>query len=103
MTGSNIVKAIPMATFASASVTGTYQAMNTGLAQACYGLRITNNSSQPITISFDGSTDNEFLINGQPFNSFPINSTDILWKKGQIVYIKGTAGTGNIYLSGYYF
>lgn len=105
----NAVKAIPLSTFDSASVSSSYQAVNTnGLPNSCYMLRIVNDSDKAITVSYDGSTAQEYvaanttaqlegvLNNGTPYAQggiFPL---------GLIVYIKGTAGTGTIALSGYY-
>jgi hypothetical protein len=104
----NIIQAVPMTTFNSASVTGTYEPMITGgLAKACYLLRITNASSVSVTISYDGINDSDFIFtetaNNIPgiFNIQP-NSNVAQFPQGQQIYVKGTAGTGNIYIAGYY-
>lgn len=104
----NSIAAVPLKTFASASLTGTYQPINAGgLTKACFTIRLMSTSSTDVTISYDGTTDNDYLVagttlqlpnqsNGQPNNfiaSFPSSFT---------VWVKGTAGTGNLYLSGYY-
>ena len=104
----NSIKAIPLKSIASSGVSSSYAAINsTGLPNGCFLLRIINNSNEDITVSYDGSTDNEYVptmttlqlpvqSNAQPVNSvavFPI---------GTIVYVKGTGGTGYVYLAGYY-
>jgi hypothetical protein len=104
----NSIKAVPMTTFASTSVSGTYAPIITGgLAQACYLLRIINDTTQDVTISFDGVTDADYILLGTGNNIPAIygaqpNSYVALFPKGMQIYVKGTAGTGNIYVSGYY-
>jgi hypothetical protein len=104
----NIIKAIPLTNFASASLTTDYQAINTtGLSNSCCILRLNSTSSTSVTVSYDGVNDHEFLLAGASFtipvqaNSQP-NNFIANFPIGMQVYVKGTAGTGNIYLSGYY-
>ncbi len=104
----NRVNAIALTSIDSATVAGAYQAINAaGLPEACFMIRINNDSNRDITVSYDGTADHEFIIAGDFLqvdaqnNSRPNNFT-ALFAKGMIVYVKGTAGTGNIYLSGYY-
>lgn len=92
-------------TRSSVSVNGSYQAF-TALPQACFLIRILNESNASIDISFDGSTDADRLmtnsvlqINAQA-NSQP-NNYIANFAKNQIIYVKG-AGAGNVYLVGYY-
>lgn len=102
------VNAIPLTNIASSTVSGTYQAINTsGLDHPCFLVRIINNSTQDVTISYDGTTDNDYLrtteslpLNFQT-NGRPSNNVANL-PKGSKIYVKGTAGTGNIYVAGYY-
>lgn len=104
----NRVQAIPLTSIASSTVSGTYQAINAnGLSEACFMIRINNDSNKDITVSYDGSTDHEFIIASDFLqvdaqNNARPNNFIALFPKGMIVYVKGTAGTGNIYLSGYY-
>jgi len=101
----NIVKAVPLQ---GGAVIATYAALNPGgLPNACFLLRIINESSNVITISYDGSTDHDTLpanshvslpvqTNSQPNNyiaNFPVGFT---------VYVKGTAMSGNAFVAGYY-
>lgn len=104
----NIVLPITLTSIDSATVTGSYQAINSsGLPKACFLLRITNASNKDVTVSFDGSTDQEYVVAG---TSLPLNfqtnaqpNTNIAnMAQGTKVYVKGAAGTGSIFLSGYY-
>ncbi len=102
------IKPIPLTSIASSALTATYQVINTsGLPGACSILRINSSSSTLVTISYDGRTDHEVVLPNQSVtfgfqdNARP-NSDLALMPKGTKVYAKGTAGTGNIYLSGYY-
>ena len=104
----NKVKAIALEMVASADLSGTYQPFSaTGLPQACFLLRIINGSTAPITISYDGTTDNDFIQGSSTFeiaaqtNAQPSNWV-ALFAKGQLVYVKGTMGDGDVYLTGYY-
>ena len=105
---SDIAKAIPLSTFGSSSLSGTYQAINaSGLPNSCFFVRINNGGNTPITISYDGVTDNEFIRSNSEFelpsqaNSQP-NAMKALSPKGRVYWVKGTAGAGTISLSGYY-
>lgn len=104
----NRVNAIPLTSIASSTVGSTYAAINaTGLPDACFMIRINNDSTKDVTVSYDGTNDHEFIIAGDFLqvdaqnNARPNNFT-ALFPKGMVVYVKGTAGTGNVYLSGYY-
>jgi hypothetical protein len=103
---------IPMAVFNTASLTGTYQSLNSsGFLYDIKILKIYNGGTTGITISYDnGVTDHDF---------FPAGSTQILdlqtnhsdnssngagtlnGRARQILMGKGTAGTGNLYIIGY--
>ena len=102
---------IPMSSFASSSITASYQAVNSnGFLLDIKILRIINNSSSDITISYDGITDHDFIQLGSVLNlSLQSNhACNSLYSSGtlygrqfQKVYAKGTAGTGNLYVVGY--
>jgi len=94
----------------SATFTGALQAINpAGNAEACVILRIINDSDVDIEISFDGITDHDFLGAGETLqldfqtNSLPNGNVGVL-KKGTVVWVASTtgAGTGLVYLAGYY-
>ncbi len=104
----NSVKSFVLSNVLSSSVTALYAPLNgSGFTHAPFFIRIINASNTAITISFNGVDDNEFLPANSVFelasqtNSQP-NAQVALFSKGTIVYVKGTAGTGNIYISGYY-
>jgi len=104
----NSVKPFTLSSILSSTVTGLYAPLNgTGFQQAPFFIRIVNASTTAITISYNGVNDHEFIPSNGVFelpsqtNSQP-NGHVALFPKNTIVYVKGTAGTGNIYLSGYY-
>lgn len=104
----NSVKPFALSSILSSAVTSLYAPLNgTGFAQAPFFIRINNASSVAIIVSYDGVNDHEFLAANSVFelpsqtNAQP-NAQVALFPKNTIVYIKGTAGTGNVYLSGYY-
>jgi hypothetical protein len=106
----NSIAAIPLASIDTATYTGAYQLLTpaSGLANACFILRIVNNSDRITTISYDGVTDNDIIPTAAHFelnpqsNSQPNNFT-CLFARGLKVYVKGLAGgTGLVYLAGYY-
>lgn len=104
----NSVKSFTLSSVLSSTVTALYAPLNgAGFSHAPFFVRIINASSQAITVSYDGVNDHEFILSNTIFelpsqtNSQP-NAHMALFPKHTIVYIKGTAGTGTIYLSGYY-
>lgn len=104
----NYVLPIPLTSVTSVSVSGTYIAINdAGLPHACSILRIINASTQAVLISYGGGVDHDYLPSGQSLtldlqtNSSP-NNYSCLIRKGTVVSVKGTAGTGFIALAGYY-
>jgi|SRR5580700_886513 hypothetical protein len=111
MSVKNIVSAIPISTIDSATLDGSFVSF-TPLPHACFLIRITNGSTSPLTISFDGGeTEHDFLppitdgysvleiqaqTNSQPNNliaNFPM---------GMVIAVLGEAGTGDVTLAGYY-
>ena len=104
----NSVHAIELASIASGSVSASYAVIDSsGIEKACFRLKVVNNSDKDVTVSFDGSTDHEYIVNATT-EQFPAQDYAqppnwvSLWPVGTKVYVKGVAGTGNIYLSGYY-
>jgi hypothetical protein len=105
----NIVLPIVMTNINSTTVIATYLPINpTGLPHACFMIRIINASNAAITISYDGTNDHDFLAanTSTPELEFQTNSqpNNLIAKlaQGTIVYVKGTAGVGNVYLTGWY-
>jgi len=104
----NSVQAIVLTSIDSATFTGAYQAVNTsGLDKNCFMIRIINNSTHDVTVSYDGTHDHDFVPHGTvaqisfQTNAQPNNFTANL-AKGTVVYVKGTAGAGLVYLAGYF-
>lgn len=104
----NKVKAITRTVLAGSSLTSDYQPINTsGLEAACFMIHIVNTTAGALDISYDGSTDNDIVLGSNQLevssqtNAGP-NNWVALFGKGQKVYVKGSSGSGNVYLSGYY-
>lgn len=108
MSVKNSILTVPLTIFDSATVAGTYAPIITGgLAKACFLIRITNASTKDITISFDGVTDADYIFSNTANNIPAIYATTpntfyANFAQGTQIYVKGTAGTGDIYISGYY-
>lgn len=98
----NQVLPVPLSTVVIAATYAPFVA----LPQACFMVRIINESNASAVISFDGVTDHDrigalgvFQLNAQT-NSQPNNYIANI-AKGTMIYVKG-AGAGSVYLSGYY-
>lgn len=91
----------------SATFTGSYQALGTQLTYPVRIMKIINNSDEDVTISMDGgTTDHDFV----PANTYCVYdfgtqkgaSSDAMDLPGGIgLMIKGSAGTGLVYLITY--
>lgn len=104
----NTVKAIPLTTILAAAVPAAYPAApQLTLPNAVFFLRIVNQTNNPITISFDGTTDHEYVLSGQVFeintqtNSLPNNKVS-LFSARDTIFIKGAGGGTAVTISGYY-
>ncbi len=107
MSAKNTMKAIPLTSIDSATFLGAYLQIGTGLPVPCSLLMIINDSTVAITISYDGVTDNDYLvtktqreINAQS-NALPPGYT-ALFPAGMPIWVKGVAGVGLVYVVGYY-
>lgn len=106
----NSIAAIPYATFDTATLTANFQLVNgTGLAKACFLLRLINTSGVDIIISYDGVTNHDLIssasINTLPFqsNSQPQNNMALMALGTQIwVKQRTAAGAGAFVVAGYY-
>jgi hypothetical protein len=104
----NIVKAIPIAVVDAATFAGTYVPINPlGLPEACFSLRILNDSDQNLVISFDGIVDNFIMLDNTeiflPFQNFSSPNNHVCQMPvGTKIYVKALAGTGFVSLSGFY-
>ena len=94
---------IEMTSYDVSGFDGSFKVINTnGLPESCDILRITNDSSVDVTISYDGTNDHDYCILGQVLQlEAPIGRSN--WAKGTKVYVDGAQqGSGDIYLAGYY-
>lgn len=105
----NKVKPILMTEFDASTLSNlTWKAINAGgLPAACFLVKIINASDEDVFVSYDGVNEHDYvaatsnaLLNLQA-NAQP-NSNIACLPLGTTVYLKGTAGTGFIYLSGWY-
>jgi hypothetical protein len=112
---------VEMAIFNSAGLTGTFQPLNgpssytiftgSGFQEVIRSLKVYNGSTSGVIVSFDGVTNNDFWpagatiildiqANHKCHSSY--SSGTLLGRKGEVIFGMGAAGTGNIYISGYY-
>lgn len=86
----------------SATFTGAYQAVGSALTRPIRLVKFVNDSSVPVTLSWDGVTDHDYL----PANSFAVfdlTSNEVRqdgWFIGQGTqfYVKGAAGVRYVYI-----
>lgn len=104
----NKVKAVVRGTLAGSSLTSSYQAINsTPFAGSCFRIALYNTTNAAVDISFDGVTDNDivppgfYVIIETQTNAQPSGEV-ALFQKSLTVYVKGSAGAGSVYVSGYY-
>ncbi len=105
----NKVLPIPLSSVDSAAFAGAYLLLSGagGVTNPCIMLHIANNSNVPVTISYDGVNDHDFLLpNSDRELNFQSNANSQNWAaslaQGTKVYVKGAAGVGLVYLSGFY-
>lgn len=105
----NFIVPIPLTSVTSSSINNTtYTAINdAGLPHACSIVRIINASSTAVQISYNGTTDHDYVAAGGTIqldlqtNRQP-NGQVALLRAGTVIYVKGTAGTGFLGLAAYY-
>jgi hypothetical protein len=102
------VHAIPMTSINSATFVGTYKVIDpVGLPNECFLIRIVNDSDVDITVSYDGTNPHDYIPAGNNItlnlqtNARPANFIAQM-KKGTKVWVKGSIGTGYVFLVGYY-
>lgn len=94
-----------MAEFDSSTLTGGYDfVIKTTMPLGI--LKIFNASDVDIIISYDGSNDHDFCFADHKDTTYfqqvdIFKNNDKSLPKGTNIYLKGAAGTGNIYISGY--
>jgi hypothetical protein len=106
----NRLQALELGTFDSANLTANFQALyDGGLPHAVSMLRIINKSNVDIIVSYDGATENDYVVTletltvpaqliAQPRN----NEASIPAGTNLSVKQATAAGVGNIYVTGYY-
>jgi len=100
---------IEMQTVNTATIgAGAFTAVGNPLEGSLAFIRITNASNTAVIISYDGATDHEYVeaSGGRietyfQINAIPANYVSKL-RKGTVLYVRGTAGIGLVYISGYY-
>lgn len=98
----------PLRSIDSSTLTGSYQALGTPLAHPVTLLKLVNASSVNVTVSIDGSSDYDVAVANSFFlydvtSNTPTNGTDAIFiPQGTQFYVKGSAGTGLIYLVALY-
>lgn len=104
----NIIIPLTLQTIDSSTLGAAYQAIDAnGIDGPASILRIENDSDQEVTISYDGTNDHGYLGVGQvavwdfQTNGRP-NTNIAALRTGTVIYVKGTAGTGTIAVSGWY-
>jgi hypothetical protein len=110
MSVKNMVLPIPLTFFDATDFNGTYQLLSAfnGIPYACIMIRIVNNSDQDVAVSYDGITTHDFVptlssLNLQfQTNSQPQNSVCSLSQGTKIWILANAAGTGVVYLAGFY-
>lgn len=105
MSDKNVIEPIPRASFAASGLTGSYQAIDaSGFDNAVVMIKMYNGGSTGVDVSWDGSTDHDFMPSGATLimdiatNANKANQK-FAAEAGQKIYLKGTAGTGTFYLS----
>lgn len=90
----------------SSTLTGTYVLQKT-ITEPLAIFKVVNNSDELVQISWNGNTDHDAVREGDSFilncaANDEGNEHRSLIAQGTTIFMKGTAGTGNIYLIGYY-
>lgn len=113
-------RCIEMAVFDTATLTGTFAILNgptsyvvftgTGFEDDIKLLKFYNDGTTGIILSYDGVKRHDYLpskgtlildIQANHADNSAYSSGTLYGRKGQIVYGTGTAGVGNLYISGY--
>lgn len=111
---------VEMAIFNTAGMAGTYAPLNSSSSYVVYTgngfpddikiLKIYNDGTNGVTISLDGTTNHDYMPSkGTLIVDLQANHADNAsngmglknGRKGQLLYGKGTAGVGNLYISGF--
>ena len=100
---STVLKWDLLRSLSSASVSGTYTTVGTPFTYPVRIVKIVNNSTTDVTVSDDGVNDKDYV----PAGGFSLydcgtnrghSSSEMNIGEDTQIYVKGTAGTGNIYV-----
>lgn len=103
----NTVKAVPLASRNANTFNNTFQLVTT-LPQACFLVRIINNSNTLVEVSYDGATAHDIAAAGailqlQVDTPNQVNSEGARFALGMTIYVLGAAaGIGFIDVAAYY-
>lgn len=90
---------------ASSTITSSYATLGT-LAYQARLVKIVNNSTQDVTVSWNASTNHDYIPAGSfslyDCTSNAVSNSSFVIPNGTVFSVKGTAGTGNIYLVYFY-
>lgn len=105
MAAKNRAEPVVMHTFNCALLTGSYQVVSAGgFSKDLCVYKVYNASSQDVTISYNGTDDNDIIPAGGTF-IFDIQANAegnrAGWPAGRELYVKGTASAGTLYETGY--
>lgn len=103
----NRARPLPLSTIDSSAITGSLQAVNgTGFEYPVFQVYLINDTDQAVTVSFDGATDEEYVPAGDTRSIRAIETAHgnvliPLFAKGQVISVRGTAGSGTFAISAY--
>jgi hypothetical protein len=104
----NSMKFIPLSSIDTATFTGSYQVLNSGIPFPLFAFKIVNDSTVGVTVSYDGGiTDNDYIpamsavIYDLQANKSPQNDFSAL-PQGTSVQVNFLLGTGLVYFVGLY-
>lgn len=104
---STVIKYAPMQSLDTSTLSGSYLPLGSGLSNPSRIFKIINASTVPVTISTDGSTDNDYIPADGGFTLYDAgtnrgNPSPELNLPPTQFFVKGSAGTGSVYLVSMY-
>lgn len=98
---SKVVRFDTYRTLAFGAISGAFAALGTPITHIGRILKFVNTTDGDITVSFDGSTNNDIVPAGSiviyDFVSDGISNTEFVIQNGTQIYIKGTVSKGSFY------
>lgn len=102
------IKILPdlLRSIAASTFSGSYQTVGTALTYPTRIIKFTNNTAVDVTLSWDGTNDNEYIPTGS-FLLLDVSANKEISNifgiaKGTQFYVKGSVSTGSFYISTYY-